>query len=138
MQGARQGPLPAIDRDDHHAPRAVGQSDREELVTVAANETVFTRPDGQPVHPHTMPQTVARLQRAAGVPAIRLHDLRHTHATLMLKHGIPLKVVSERLGHSTPAFTMAVYQHVLPGMQRDAANTLARLIPPVDPSDPAT
>jgi integrase len=78
------------------------------------------------------------LQHAAGVPPIRLHDLRHTHATLMLKHGVPSKVVSERLGHSTPAFTMAVYQHVLPGMQRDAANTFARLIAPVDPSDPAT
>lgn len=104
-----------------------------ELGTVAADGTVFTRPDGQPVHPHAMSQTVARLQRAAGVPAIRLHDLRHTHATLMLKHGIPLKVVSERLGHSTPAFTMAVYQHVLPGMQRDAANIFARLITPVDP-----
>jgi len=48
-----------------------------------------------------------------------------------------LKVVSERLGHSTPAFTMAVYQHVLPGMQRDAANTFARLITPADPREPA-
>ncbi len=64
-----------------------------------------------------------------------MHDLRHTHATLMLKHGVPLKVVSERLGHSTPAFTMAVYQHVLPGMQRDAANTFARLITPLDPEE---
>jgi len=104
-----------------------------ELGTHTVDGSVFTRPDGHPVHPHAMSQTVARLQRAAGVPAIRLHDLRHTHATLMLKHGVPLKVVSERLGHSTPAFTMAVYQHVLPGMQRDAANTFARLITPVDP-----
>lgn len=105
----------------------------DELVTVAEDATVFTRPDGQPVHhPHSLSQTVGRLQRAAGVPAIRLHDLRQTHATLLLKHGIPLKVVSERLGHSTPAFTMAVYQHVLPGMQRDAANTFARLITDVD------
>lgn len=104
-----------------------------ELGTVAVDGTVFTRPDGRPVHPHALSQTVDRLQCAAGVPAIRLHDLRHTHATLMLKHGVPLKVVSERLGHSTPAFTMAVYQHVLPGMQRDAANTFARLITPTDP-----
>jgi integrase len=88
------------------------------------------------VHPHALSQTVDRLQRAAGVPRIRLHDLRHTHATLLLKHGIPLKVVSERLRHSTPAFTMAVYQHVLPGMQRDAANTFARLITPADPEEP--
>jgi integrase len=48
----------------------------------------------------------------------------------MLKHGVPLKVVSDRLGRSTPAFTMAVYQHVLPGMQRDAATMVARLVTP--------
>ena len=99
-----------------------------ELGPAATDAAVFTRQDGRPVHPHTLSQTVDRLQRAAGVPPIRMHDLRHTHATLMLKHGVPLKVVSERLGHSTPAFTMAVYQHVLPGMQRDAANTFARLV----------
>ena len=63
---------------------------------------------------------------------IRLHDLRHTHATLLLKAGVPLKVVSERLGHATPAFTMAVYQHVLPGMQAEAAEVFAELIAPRD------
>ena len=47
--------------------------------------------------------------------------LRHTHATNLLKAGVPVKVVSERLGHSSPAFTMTVYQHVLAGMQADAA-----------------
>jgi integrase len=53
---------------------------------------------------------------------------RHTHATLLLKAGVPIKVVSERLGHSTPAFTMATYQHILPGMQREAAETFASLL----------
>jgi integrase len=62
--------------------------------------------------------------------------LRHTLATLMSKHGVPLKVVSERHGHSTQAFTMAVYQHVLPGVQRDAANAFARLITPADTAAP--
>ena len=57
---------------------------------------------------------------AAPVPRLRLHDLRHTHATLLLKAGVPIKVVSERLGHATPGFTMATYQHVLPGMQAEA------------------
>jgi integrase len=89
---------------------------------------VFTRANGQPVHPHVLSQTFERVQVKAGLPRIRLHDLRHTHATLLLKAGVPLKVVSERLGHSSPAFTMAVYQHVLPGMQRDAADTFARLV----------
>jgi integrase len=51
--------------------------------------------------------------------------VRHTHATLRLKAGMPLKVVSERLGHSSPAFTMTVHQHVLPGMQRDPADVFA-------------
>ena len=48
-------------------------------------------------------------------------DSDHTHATILLKARVPVKVVSERLGHSSPAFTMTVYQHVLPGMQADAA-----------------
>jgi integrase len=56
------------------------------------------------------------------------HDLRHTHATLLLKEGVPLKVVSERLGHSNPAFTMATYQHILPGMQAEASDTFAALL----------
>ena len=62
------------------------------------------------------------------VPKISLHDLRHTHATLLLKAGVPVKVVSERLGHANVAFTMSVYQHVLPGMQAAAAATFARLL----------
>ena len=59
--------------------------------------------------------------KKSGLPRIHLHDLRHTHASILLKAGVPVKVVNERLGHSSPAFTMTVYQHVLPGMQADAA-----------------
>lgn len=62
------------------------------------------------------------------VPKISLHDLRQTHATLLLKAGVPVKVVSERLGHVNVAFTMAVYQHVLPGMQAEAAATFYGLL----------
>ena len=97
---------------------------------------VFTRANGRPVHPHVLSQTFERVRVRAGLPRIRLHDLRHTHATLLLKAGAPLKVVSERLGHSSPAFTMAVYQHVLPGMQRDAARIFARLINEANPEVP--
>ncbi len=61
---------------------------------------------------------------------IRFHDLRHTHATLLIKEGVPVKVVSERLGHATTAFTIETYQHVLPGMQADAAKQFGRLIDP--------
>ena len=62
------------------------------------------------------------------LPRICLHDLRHTHASILLKVGVPLKVVSERLGHSSPAFTMTAYQHVLPGMQADAAIVFSRAV----------
>jgi integrase len=65
------------------------------------------------------------------------HDLRHTHATLLLKAGVPVKVVSERLGHSNPAFTMSVYQHVIPGMQADAAALFSALIAPRDAPGPS-
>ena len=56
------------------------------------------------------------------------HGLRHTHATILLMNGVPVKVVSERLGHASPAFTMGVYQHVLPGMQAEAAELFAEVL----------
>jgi integrase len=84
-------------------------------------DLVFAHPDGQPIHPDVFSQTFDRRVRSLDVPRIRLHDLRHSHATLMLAAGVPVKVVSERLGHATPAFTQSVYQHVMPGMQADAA-----------------
>jgi integrase len=62
------------------------------------------------------------------VPVIRLHELRHTHGTLLIAASVPVKVVSERLGHATPAFTIETYQHVLPGMQADAARVFERLV----------
>jgi len=62
------------------------------------------------------------------LPAIRLHDLRHTHATLLLAAGEPVKVVSERLGHANATITLTVYQHVHPGMGRQAADRFAALL----------
>ena len=65
------------------------------------------------------------------MPTIRFHDLRHTHGSLLIKDGIPVKVVSERLGHANIALTMQTYQHILPGMQADAATErLAKPLPP--------
>ena len=89
---------------------------------------VFAQSNGAVTHPQLISDAFKRKVRTSGLPKIRLHDLRHTHATLLLKAGVPIKVVSERLGHSTPAFTMATYQHVLPGMQREAAETFASLL----------
>jgi len=80
----------------------------------AAGDFVFTRPDGEPIRPDFFSQSWERLVRESGLRRIRLHDLRHRHASILLKAGVPVKVVSERLGPSSPAFTMTVYQHVLP------------------------
>src|SRR5207253_9886356 len=95
---------------------------------------LFTDGDGQPIHPQCVSQTFERIVRRAGVPVIRLHDLRHTHGTLLIKEGVPVKVVSERLGHANIAFTIQTYQHVLPGMQADAARIYERLAAPVTPA----
>ncbi len=92
---------------------------------------VFTDGDGDPSHPHALYQTFGRLVRNAEVPTIRFHDLRHTHGSLLIKEGIPIKVVSERLGHAHIAHTLQTYQHLLPGMQDDAARTTERLARPV-------
>jgi integrase len=94
----------------------------------SGDELVFVKPDGSWIHPHSLSQLLDRKVAKIDVPKISLHDLRHTHATLLLKAGVPVKVVSERLGHANVAFTMAVYQHVLPGMQAEAAATFYGLL----------
>jgi integrase len=91
---------------------------------------VFTNGDGDTVHPHSVYMAFRRIVENADVPKVRFHDLRHTHGSLLIREGVPVKVVSERLGHSHIAFTMQTYQHVLPGMQADAAATYERLTEP--------
>lgn len=97
-------------------------------VTASANDRVFTNEGGDPIRPDSVGQAVGRLVKAAGVPAIRLHDLRHTHASHSLMAGINLKVVSERLGHAMASFTLDTYAHVMPGQQAEAAAPAAALL----------
>lgn len=89
---------------------------------------------GEPIHRHTSSQSFERLIEKAGLRKIRLHVLRHTHATPALKAGVPVKVISERLGHESPAFTLKQYAHVIPGMQAEAAAQVVSLVdgPPQD------
>jgi len=94
---------------------------------------VFTREDGSAIHPDGWTGIFERHTRQAGLPHIRLHDLRHTHATLMLAAGVNAKVTSERLGHHSTAFTLDVYAHVIPGMQQQAAEQISTLV--FGPSD---
>jgi integrase len=85
---------------------------------------VFPREDGRPWKPDRFSSAFAAQVRRSGAAHVRLHDLQHTHATHLLRQGVNPKVVSERLGHSTVAFTLDVYSHVLPGMQDDAARRI--------------
>lgn len=91
-------------------------------------EFVFCREDGTPIWPRTFSRTFERLSEDAGLPRIRLHDMRHTHATLALQAGVHPKVISERLGHASIAITLDTYSHAIPAMQEDAAATVAALI----------
>ena len=79
------------------------------------------------MHPDRVTKLFDAAVEAAKVPRIRLHDLRHTVATRMLEAGVPVKVVSEILGHSSVAFTMDRYSHVIPSMQESAVTMLADL-----------
>jgi integrase len=89
---------------------------------------VFTREDGTPIHPEWLSDAFEWRIKTAGLPRIRLHDLRHTHASLGLAAGVPIKVMSERLGHTSSSFTADAYQHVTPGLEEEAAATVARLV----------
>ncbi len=89
---------------------------------------VFTREDGAPLHPHQVADSFDASVRRAEVPTVRFHDLRHGWASMALQAGVNPKVVSERLGHATTAFTLDKYAHVLPGMQHEAAGLVADLV----------
>lgn len=85
------------------------------------NQLVFSHPDGTPWDMDAATHAFARLAGKVGRPGLRFHDLRHTHASVLLKQGIHPKIVQERLGHATIAMTLDTYSHVLPGLQEAAA-----------------
>ena len=90
-------------------------------VALKEDDLVFAWLDGRPMLPDSVSHAWEKLVNRLGLKGIRLHDTRHTHASLMLAQGIHPKIVSERLGHSTVALTLDIYSHVLPGLQEAAA-----------------
>jgi integrase len=89
---------------------------------------VFTAENGEPVHADHVANRYDRIVASAPVPTLHFHGLRHTHATLLLKAGVPVHVVAQRLGHSSPALTLSIYSHVLPRQQAAAAAAFASLV----------
>jgi integrase len=88
---------------------------------------VFPRANGSPRAPSTVGAAAKRIFRSLGLN-ISLHGLRHSHASWAMREGFSPKVVAERLGHKNPGFTMAVYSHTTPGMQRNLAASCGKLL----------
>lgn len=91
-------------------------------------DLVFAGLEGEPLHPDQVSKRFDKLVRAAGLPRIRFHDLRHTHATLALQAGIHPKVISERLGHATVSITLDTYSHAVPALEEEAAEKVAAVV----------
>lgn len=89
---------------------------------------VFTRENGEPWHPNKVTESFGVAVTGAGVKRIRVHDLRHTHATLWLRAGGHPKVLQERLGHKSIKITMDTYSHALPTMQEGIADVLDAVV----------
>ena len=94
---------------------------------------VVTTEDGRPMHPESLSSLFVRQAKRAGLSPIRLHDLRHSVASILLAKGVHPKVVSEQLGHATIALTLDTYSHVIPSLQQEAAGVIAAAV-----LDPAT
>ncbi len=115
---------------DHHKrlqteKQAVGESWVE-------NGLIFSNALGKPIDPRRLLKDFKKLLKVGGLPEIRFHDLRHTSATLMLNHGIPIMVVSRRLGHARPSITLNIYGHLIPSMDVMAADKIDELVTPIE------
>ncbi|MCP4377573.1 MAG: site-specific integrase [bacterium] len=117
--------LPAMTVEALRSHRA-SQAEERLALGVAWEEhgLVCPRPAGAPWAPDTLSTAFAAFVRGSGMKPFRFHDLRHSHATHLLRAGVHPKVVSERLGHSSVGITLDTYSHVLPGMQQDAVRLI--------------
>jgi integrase len=119
--------LPLLVVDELRRHRVVQAQHLLQLgVRLTDDHHVVMREDGMPIQPRSLTHAFQIFLGKQKLRRIRLHDLRHTHATLLLKGGVHPKIAQERLGHSSIAITLDLYSHVLPGMQREAAQLLDR------------
>ncbi len=94
------------------------------------NDLIFGHYDGSPLLPNSVTHAWIKLVRRCGLGGIRLHDARHTHASLLLKQGVHPKIVQERLGHGSIQITLDLYSHIAPGLQQAAANKFDDIVLP--------
>lgn len=128
--GNRRIPLDAEDVTLLRAHRARQNAERLRLGEAWVDSgKVFTKPDGSPLRPSWIGDRFAEHVAAADLPTLRLHDLRHVAATLMLAGGTDMKVVQEILGHSSYSVTSDLYTSVLPQLSKGAAEATVALVP---------
>jgi len=109
--------------------RAEQEKLRQSLgMTLSDDDLVFSQIDGKSLLPNSVSHAWRNLARRTGLKGIRLHDARHTHASLMLKQGVHPKIVQERLGHATIAITLDTYSHIVPGLQEAAAAGFDKMV----------
>ena len=89
---------------------------------------IFPSSAGTPLTASNIRQAFRKFLKASDLPKIRFHDLKHTAASLMLNHGIPVLIVSKRFGHSKPSITIDVYSHLIPSQQAEAAQLMDNLM----------
>jgi integrase len=99
-------------------------------------DLVFASARGTPINPNNLVREYLRLVASAGVPRIRIHDLRHTHVTLAIQAGAPIGAVSRRVGHARTSTTMDVYAHVLPEMHTEVVEKIGTLLFRPDVTEP--
>jgi integrase len=111
--------------------------DRLQVERLSAGETwveyslIFTTSNGTPIHQRNLQRDFKALLNQAGQPTIRFHDLRHSAASLLLNHDVPVIVTSRRLGHARTSITMDVYGHLITSMQAEAAELIDELVTPI-------
>jgi integrase len=96
------------------------------------NDFIFANVNGGPLTPRNLLRNFKKLLRDSDLPMIRFHDLRHTAASLMLNHNVPVLVVSRMLGHSRPSIPLDVYGHLIPSAQAEVAEKMDELITPIE------
>ncbi len=111
-------------RDKQEAQRAIME------IPLTNNDLIFSDLEGKPLLPNTVTHAWIKLVRRIGLKGIRLHDARHTHASLLLKQGVHPKIVQERLGHASIQMTLDIYSHVAPGLQEAAATGFDKMVLP--------
>jgi len=109
-------------KDKQKAQRAILE------IPITDNDLIFSDQEGKPLLPNTVTHAWIKLVRRIGLKGIRLHDARHTHASLMLKQGVHPKIVQERLGHASIQMTLDTYSHVAPGLQEAAAAGFDKMV----------